>query len=1112
MTTISGWQLGDGLLVWGINVLWQLTLLVAITLAVASLLKRRPAARYGVLSAGLLWALFAPLTALLAPAAGWSIFSTSLAGASADNVVNTPATAPGETGDPAALSNEHVGTMQGDHDSSQRELAVVAGTQQAHPPAATEQDLTNTPDGEQPDPSIRPSTAAGQGASLQRLLPPIILVWAVGAALLLSRMVLGWYRLTRLLRAARPAVDDSVAAALDEVCQLFGTQLRPRVLISRGVSGPFATGLGEPTIGLPAGLLEQVTPAEVREILIHEMAHLERRDQLAALLQALAGALFWIHPLIRVLNAQLAQAREEICDNYVLQLADRRSYCRTLLRVAELVQPLRLMPGTVALLTLRWRLETRVAEILDDRRSRATRLSGSAKVVVTLLSLVVGAIIGMGTVTLAADKAATSDAAGSAAVSNALAQSEPSINEPQGANPAAPAAPDERLQFAGNVVDAAGQPVAGAKIFLIRMDYTTLQSARLIPRATTDAGGHFEFNASVSELDPRENLNHWRSTPIVAVAEGHALDWALAANFETSGALVKKLRDDPDFKRKDTELSADRTLRLPNDDTPIEGRLISLEGNPVAGARIKVIEVQAFPYESIDAWLKRAQSKVEAKSPGHWWGTEVLALSEQVRQLFAEVTTNADGQFRVLGVGRDRIVRLQIEGPTVETHRIKVRTQAGAPVELVQTRPGRKGITKLYGASFEFPIAPSFPVSGVVRDADTQQPVPGVTIQIDNMAGDDDTVWPKESLRTISDAEGRYRIAGLPIGKNELLAMADSDVPYLYAAQECDTREARGPLELDFNLKRGVWVRGRVTDATTGAGVRADVEYYALLDNPYQRAVPSFWGAKWRPHLTDADGRFAVPAFPGQGVVAVRAHDYRAYPRSVGADKIAAGKNLGGGTIQIRTNPTILMADNHSALAEVNPAPGSDVADFNFILQPGKVLHGTVLGPDDQPLSGTRMAGEIEQAWIWRPLTDANFDVRNVTPGKPRRILVVHEENRLAGTLLVTGEESAPLSVKLEPWGTVRGRALDKIGGPLSEVLLNMQYRVGDHWQPTNLAKPAAPTDDDGRFTIEGLVAGVEYRFRAQTDRLDLGLLINNAKLSAGQTLDLGDVTVHSDK
>ena len=79
-----------------------------------------------------------------------------------------------------------------------------------------------------------------------------------------------------------------------------------------------------------------VSGEQMRDVLVHEVAHVRRRDHLIVLLQELARALYWpivpVHGLIR----ELGQAREELCDNHVLRGRDALSYGETLLHLAEL--------------------------------------------------------------------------------------------------------------------------------------------------------------------------------------------------------------------------------------------------------------------------------------------------------------------------------------------------------------------------------------------------------------------------------------------------------------------------------------------------------------------------------------------------------------------------------------------------------------------------------------------------------------------------------------------------------------------------------------------------------------------------------------------------------
>jgi hypothetical protein len=149
---------------------------------------------------------------------------------------------------------------------------------------------------------------------------------------------------------------------------------------------------------LPAFLPECLTPEELRDVLVHECAHLRQHHHLSALAETLAAILFWPHPLVRGVCRELAAAREEVCDNFVLCGGDAARYARTLVTLAEARNreaaidaerevAVDTVPRSVA--SRKWRrvrapvvrrtgaLRRRVEGLLDRGRPRDTRCSRS---------------------------------------------------------------------------------------------------------------------------------------------------------------------------------------------------------------------------------------------------------------------------------------------------------------------------------------------------------------------------------------------------------------------------------------------------------------------------------------------------------------------------------------------------------------------------------------------------------------------------------------------------------------------------------------------------------------------------------------------------------------
>src|SRR5262249_29218973 len=125
----------------------------------------------------------------------------------------------------------------------------------------------------------------------------------------------------------------------------------------------------------------------------------------------------------------------------------------------------------------------------------------------------------------------------------------------------------------------------------------------------------------------------------------------------------------------------EQTLKLV-EDVPISGRVIDLEGRPIKGAVVKVQAVQGSPDGDLTAALKAWQEGADQ-------GTAALSL-HLGRPGWAgvpeEVTTDAQGRFRLTGVGRERLAVLRLEGEAIEHKVLHILCRPGADIAAL-TRP-----------------------------------------------------------------------------------------------------------------------------------------------------------------------------------------------------------------------------------------------------------------------------------------------------------------------------------------------------------------------------------------------------------------------------------------
>src|SRR5262249_45614824 len=104
--------------------------------------------------------------------------------------------------------------------------------------------------------------------------------------------------------------------------------------------------------------------------------------------------------------------------------------------------------------------------------------------------------------------------------------------------------------------------------------------------------------------------------------------------------------------------------------------------------------------------------------------------------LYPKLTTGADGKIRLKNIGRERMVTLRIEGPTIETREVNVLTRPYGTITVLEWKRNPEGGRLTYhGATFDHAATPCKPIVGVVRDKDTGKPIPGAIVQSYRIAG-----------------------------------------------------------------------------------------------------------------------------------------------------------------------------------------------------------------------------------------------------------------------------------------------------------------------------------------------------------------------------------------
>ena len=871
---------------------------------------------------------------------------------------------------------------------------------------------------------IAPAIPAARLAWVPTAVLGGLALWGLGATWLGLRMLAASRRMARLRAGSIPAGAEAEGA-----CRLLAGRMglaTPAVLRSPFLSGPCVEGLRRPAILLP----EDDDGLDLHAALVHELAHLARRDCLWNLLRRGATTLLWFQPLLWMLSRRIEVAAEEVCDDIVVQHGgDRARYAGLLLELAGRALP-PLSPVGVGMVSLRSLLARRVVRILDSSRALSTH-AGRTAVLATLLAGAAGTTL-----------------AGLVAVGGRTAVAR--------ADEAPPPAEAPPKTINGRVVDLAGRPVPAATVLALAWHSKPLDpglqgpfeyEVREVARATTDADGRYAIIESKPALGPNgepiEGVSHYITKP------GYGVSPSLN----------------------------DANLPLVPDDAPVTGRVVDLEGKPVARARVRPIHL----YMPWPAPKDRAES-----APGWFDIGKALGYGHDYLATLPPILTDADGRFRMDGVGRRRMVSLEITRPDLALKRVHVvaRAMDHQPEPAGSNHASGFDEPGTHGTDCTIAVEPTRIIEGTVRDVESGAPIPGALVTARRL--DAGNYVSNGDVIARADDQGRYRLVGLPKCKAPAVAVFPPlDRPYLVNDfLEVPVTDGYDPVTFDIPLRRARWITGRVFDLRSNKPVRAAVDYFPLLTNPRAKDYPNFDpnvassspGQAGR-YLTDADGRFRVPGLPGAGVVTAHA-DEGAYRVGFGAEGI-------GDRINADQLPTYdrINTKHYQAIRPVSLPEADATVDLDLPLDPGGTLVLRFVDEAGAPVMGAFTDGLYPVgASGTRFFPDASTaTVAGLEAGRPRTVLARHDDRRLGAVVEINADDprdGRERVVVLRPLATLAGRIVGAAAPPTVRVQLEM--RRSDVVNPpgaipfTNVIDTARP-DADGRFRLDALPAGGVY-------------------------------------
>ena len=881
----------------------------------------------------------------------------------------------------------------------------------------------------------------------------LAIAWLVVAAVLLVRLGGAWRQLARIRKSAAEA-DATTQASCREVASLMRLHA-PAIMHSPYLPSPCLVGLRRPVVLLP----EAFQAMSLRDVLIHELAHIRRRDCHWSLLARLTTAIFFFQPLLWKLSRRLDATAEEVCDDYVMHLgSDRREYAHRLVNIAELANA-PIAAAAVGIVSLKSMLARRVARIADTSRRLSTRVGTLSLLAVLAVGLI--CTVGVGLVGVRASTSAE----------DVVAEDQSSQNTAG------------LLTVRGQVVDSDGKPVADAHIAAIGMGLRAERGGDLPSRdeilaeTTTDKAGRFVMTTAV----PVSSKTH-KYSRVIARGDDLGLAWH-SLNLD--------------------EIDAEVTIELQAEQV-IQGRLVGPEGEPAAGVRLVVKAV--VPRSEIDERLSRMGSYRFDDPPTAWPPV---------------VVSDDEGRFVVRGIPAGCGVSLNLEdNDRYVTEGLSLNT--AEPEQRLEHDGTYRAQVKnaAPGEEITLTLAPARFFEGTIRYEDTGQPAPHARLTI--WASQQEKFGSMVSVAGTADANGKYRICSKPGIRFGINAYPSNGQPYLIREIRDIAWDVDGNVKhVDIALPRNLYVRGKVVESGSNTPVAgASVQYVPeAKNNPHDAddIVTGWQGIQ----VTNEQGGFEIAVLPGPGrliahgpsndYVLVESSSRELYRGTPGGDRVYAhairkldleeGANPLDVTLELEPSLMItgeLVDDQGSPVDEALLISRLAIRDswlrWRFVSQsvmggrfqvaglaPGKECPIHFLDAERQlGATVTAKAGAGPMRVVLKPCGKATMRFVD-SDGKP-----VSDHDPTVEMVFTPG-----------PNRYIQGASQLGVLTANSDFISNIDRL--NHWTRRK-------TDADGRITVPVLIPGATYTVVVTRD--EKAVVAKTFEVKANETVDLGEIAM----
>ena len=170
-------------------------------------------------------------------------------------------------------------------------------------------------------------------------LPLIVTLWLIGMVFFLLRLLGGLAFIQKLKTQQQQALPKKWQSVFEKIHSKFPMKKTVRIVESALAKTPMVVGYLKPVILFPLGAVNQLTQQEVEAVLAHELAHIYRNDYLLNIIQSFIEIIFYYHPAVWWISANIRTERENCCDDIAVKICGSSiTYVKALVTLEE-IQP-----------------------------------------------------------------------------------------------------------------------------------------------------------------------------------------------------------------------------------------------------------------------------------------------------------------------------------------------------------------------------------------------------------------------------------------------------------------------------------------------------------------------------------------------------------------------------------------------------------------------------------------------------------------------------------------------------------------------------------------------------------------------------------------------------